>query len=88
MGMTVHDERAVVAAVIQKAIADPAQVIFGLLVKGDTRTDPGMGKEGLTAGKTGGQTFDEVTMRARYGGDRLGVNRGKRAICWVLYAVI
>ena len=25
---------------------------------------------------------------ARHSGDRLGVNRGKRAICWVLYAVI
>ena len=88
MGMAMDDQRAMIAAVIQKAIANPAQVIFGLLIKGNTGANAGVGKEGLATGKAGGQAFDEVTMRARNGGNRLGMNRGKRAVGGVLYAVI
>ena len=80
--------RAMIAAVIQKAIANPAQIIFGLLIKGNTGANAGMGKEGLATGKAGGQAFDEIAVRLRHGGDRLGMNRGERAISGVFYAVI
>ena len=84
MGMAMDDQRAIIAAVIQKAIANPAQIVFGLLIKGNTGANASVSKEGLATGKAGGQAFDEIAMRARHGGDRLGMNRGERAVGGVL----
>ena len=88
MGMAMDDQRAMIAAVIEKAIANPAQVIFGLLIKGNTGANAGVGKEGLTTGKARRQAFDEIAVRLRHSGDRLGIHRGERAISGVLYAII
>src|SRR4051812_16196561 len=67
-GVTVHHHETVVAVVVKKRLADPAQVALCLLLKLDTGPDPGMNEQIVSKPAAIDETLKERDMLLR---DRL-----------------
>jgi hypothetical protein len=73
-GVTMDDQSTVIACVFEKVFADPQQIIFGLMVKCDARTDACVHEKAVTALVCDGQILQEIPMRLGHGGDGFNMN--------------
>ena len=86
-GMAMNDQRAMIARVVEKDLADPQEVGLVLIPDGHTGADAGVDKDRLAAGQAGRQALQKVQMFRWDGGDSVVMDGSRRAVGGIADAI-